>query len=461
MRRLMTLDDLYAYYVEQNKSMKFECKEDDEIIVSVQGNLSFAKDSSPTDGLYPVDLRLCFIGDNLNGSRIRKESMEQALPSAKNRPILGYIHKVDDVDQFYGHNMHLDGEGNVIYDEIPLGVITEEARLEYDEDMDREYAVSRGYIYEEYTKATEILQREQKCDTSVEIAVRSLSYDSDDKILVLDDFYFSGLTILGYDDNGAKVKPAMPGSNIKIEGFSEIDSFDLEDQNFNDINTARKEDNEMEENIVEITPNEVVEETEKSVQYSVKIGENVKDFSVSMSDVLYSLSQLVNETYANDGTYYSVDAYAENKELIMVDCWNGKAFKQGYKVKKDVYSLVGDRVPVKAVYVTADEEAKLDEMRANYSVFEEKLRKYEEEPQKMEILNSEEYAKVSETEEFVALKNDHFDMSIEDVHAKADQIILEYAKSGKLDFSVDKTVTSKQLPYIKKKTGRYGNLFNK
>ena len=40
------------------------------------GNLIFAKSDNDTDGLFPVNLQLAFIGDNLNGSRIPESGMK-------------------------------------------------------------------------------------------------------------------------------------------------------------------------------------------------------------------------------------------------------------------------------------------------------------------------------------------------------------------------------------------------
>lgn len=77
-----------------------------------------------------------------------------------------------------------------------------------------------GYIYEEYSKAAEILQREQQCAVSVELSIRELSYDAKQKYLNIEDFFFSGVTILGKTPDGETVKPGMAGSNVKLADFS-------------------------------------------------------------------------------------------------------------------------------------------------------------------------------------------------------------------------------------------------
>jgi hypothetical protein len=206
----------------------------------------------------------------------------------------------------------------------------------------------------------------------------------------------------------------------------------------------------------------------KKITHSVTYGEVTKAFSISLQDKIYALSTLVNDTYSEvDNAWYDVTVYDEEKYVVMKDWWNDKAFKQSYKVKKDVYSLVGDRVPVFAQYLTEDEIKKLDDMRANYSSISEKLEKYEAEPEKMQILNSEDYANIADTAEFVELKKEenHFDMSVEELKAECDKQLLAYAKGNKIEFAENeqkKSVGMKQFGQKKSgKTGRYGNLFKK
>lgn len=202
--------------------------------------------------------------------------------------------------------------------------------------------------------------------------------------------------------------------------------------------------------------------------YTVVIDDVEKTFAVSLVDKLNALSQLVNNTYSeSDNTYYDVDAYDDEKYVIMHDYWNNKHFRQSYSVKKDVYSLKGDRVEVFAQYLTADQIAKLDSMKADYASITEKLAKYEAEPAKMEILNSEDYANIAETAEFVELKKEenHFDMSVEEVKAECDRQLLEYAKGNKIEFAEDKQKKSVGMKLFANKnpktSGRYGNLFKK
>ena len=67
---------------------------------------------------------------------------------------------------------------------------------------------------------------------------------------------------------------------------------------------------------------------------------------------------------------------------------------------------------------------------------------------------------------FAELRDNHFDLSVEEVSAKADEILLAYAKGGSLNFSAEsekKTVGMTRLPIQTKgnKKSRYGSLFSK
>ena len=229
-KRLLYIEDLYDFYSNKYKrSTKFSAEKTGEpLVVQVHGRVNFDESDKNKDGLLPVHLQSCHTDLNVNGSNIESSVMEAALPSFSNRPILGYIHKVTTDEnpegqwEFYSHNMHEDENGDVVYDEYPIGIIPEScnAQLVYDEEKKKTYCEVDGYIFEEYSKAAEILQREEECSVSVELSIRELSYDAKQKFLNIEDFWFSGVTILGKTPQGNEVKPGMTGSNIKLADFS-------------------------------------------------------------------------------------------------------------------------------------------------------------------------------------------------------------------------------------------------
>ena len=238
-KRLLYIEDLYDFYSNKYKrSTKFSAEKTGEpLVVQVHGRVNFDESDKNKDGLLPVHLQSCHTDLNINGSNIDSSVMEAALPSFSNRPILGYIHKVTTDEnpegqwEFYSHNMHEDENGDVVYDEYPIGIIPEScnAQLVYDEEKKKTYCEVDGYIFEEYSKAAEILQREEECSVSVELSIRELSYDAKQKFLNIEDFWFSGVTILGKTPQGNEVKPGMTGSNIKLADFSSKNNSLFED----------------------------------------------------------------------------------------------------------------------------------------------------------------------------------------------------------------------------------------
>ena len=224
-KKILFLEDLYNFYSNNYKrSVHYSAEKTGKpIVAQMHANIKFDEEYNSKAGLTPVHLMSSHIGENLNGSYISEASMKQAMSSFANRPILGYIHSVDGQLEFYTHNMHEDADGNVVYDEKPIGVIPEScnAQLVYHEDSDKMYLEVDGYLYDEYSPATEILKREKECACSIELFINELSYDAKENHLNLDSFFIQGITILGKTPEGDDVRPGMEGANIKLKDFSE------------------------------------------------------------------------------------------------------------------------------------------------------------------------------------------------------------------------------------------------
>lgn len=479
-KRLLTLDDLCEYYSHRKKSMKFNSEESGEpIVVQVAGTLKFEDSSDLTTGLTPVRLQACHTERNLNRSSISYETMrDKLLPTFKNRPILGYIHDVDGVPQFYGHNAH-EEDGEIVYDEIAVGNIpeTNNAELVYDEENDRYNVMIDGYLYDEYSKATEIVKREEECPCSVEISIKSMSFDAKDHTLVIEDGYFSGVAILGYDDNGNKVQPGMAGSNVKLKDFSMsnnsilnelsndehsklIETLDNLNKTLSSLNINSKTNltikdfekgGNKKENMTKFE--ELLKKYNKTVDdvtfeyeglsddeliemFSVTFDEKDPDdpennpeskeepdndgnddnddkddkdtysktFELSHDDVRYALYQLLAPIEETLNEYYWIVSVYDDYFIYESCC--GNYYKQVYTKENDTIAFNGERQEVFAEFVTADEKAELEDMRANYSSISEKLAKYEEAEEiadKMTVFEDQAYSKYLETDEFKKL----------------------------------------------------------
>ena len=563
-KRLLYLEDLYDFYsTKYKRSTHFSSgKTGEPIVVQVHGKINFEESDKNKDGLLPVHLQACHTNLNVNNSNIEEPVMTSALPSFSNRPILGYIHKVvtdenpDGQWEFYGHNCH-EENGELVYDEVPIGIIPEScnAQLVYDKEKNKTYCEVDGYIFEEYSRAAEILQREGECAVSVELSIRELSYDGKLKCLNIEDFWFSGVTILGKNEYGDTIKPGMTGSNIKLADFSadnnslfakyenkmiefqerleklestcsniqlskeggndknmdkfnellekygktaeDID-FEYEDMTDEELESKFEEVfGKLEENSTSEPSNdegtddgdeseenpEVKEDnacggggsgtTKKkkknnSIECSYEVDGETKKFAVSLQEKIYAIQDLVNATYAEaDNTYYGVSVYEDY--VVMCDYWSGRYYKQSYTSENDNYSLTGDRVEVYAEFVTSDEQKELDAMRSNYASlkeFKETAEKNELHAKREEILNSEKYEAVSDTEAFKELVKNMDNYSLEELEKEAKIIFADNFNMETFAVHAEKAQKNSTVKVFanvnkSKKDSRYGNLFSK
>lgn len=205
------------------------------------------------------------------------------------------------------------------------------------------------------------------------------------------------------------------------------------------------------------------EDDAATITASLKVGD--KEFSLNLDDKRRAISDLVNMTYGEDGDYYFTTFFDEDAYVIMESWCTGDAYRQSVERTGDSYALVGDRVAVHSVWVTDEEQTQLDNMRNSYSDVLAKLQNYEDEPAKLDLLNSEAYNGIRDNKEFVKLMETeaHFELSVDEVKSKADSILLEAAKTNSLNFAEQNVQTTRKAFQFKsnKGSGRYGNMFNK
>lgn len=223
-KQILTLDNLYQFFVEQNKTVNFSSKESGKPIV-VTTNGFFETDETDMPGMLKLELKVCHTETNRNGSHISKENMEKAMPTLKYRPILAYIHELEDgTKDFFAHNIEIveneDGETEVIYTEKQVGCFTaDDPWLKYDKKKDKTYVHAYAVIPEGYTEAADIIRRKNGTKVSCELVINELSYNAKEKYLDLTDFYFGGTTLLGVDENGNEIGEGMLGARADISDF--------------------------------------------------------------------------------------------------------------------------------------------------------------------------------------------------------------------------------------------------
>lgn len=129
-----------------------------------------------------------------------------------------------------------------------------------------------------------------------------------------------------------------------------------------------------------------------------------KIFELSHEDVRSALYQLLAPIEETLNEYYWIMSVYDDYFIYESCC--GNYYKQAYTKENDTIAFDGERQEVFAEFVTADEKAELDDMRANYSSISEKLARYEEAEEiadKMTVFEDQAYSKYLETDEFKKL----------------------------------------------------------
>lgn len=392
--------------------------------------------------------------------------MEQALPSLKERPILADIVQLNDGSyDFFSHDFTIDeGSGEVLYEEFPIGVTqdTENAHLEYDEERDVYFVVVNGVIWEEYgNQAADIIRRKNGTKVSVELSISDLSFNSKEKYLEINDFYFSGITCLGTNPvTGKEIQEGMEGSRLDLSDFSEQNNSIFAGKEGGDP-VEENEEIQVEQFEDETKVEEISEPEESPTVYQLIMGEHTFEYDTSLNDVIAALNELVNIVYSDaDNDWYSVTVY--DNYLIMYGMWNGRAYKQSYSESEGVYTLTGDREEVYMNYLTKDEEAKLAEMRSNYDSlvqFKADTEAAALRAEKEAILSDEKYAVITNTEAFKALKSDMDKYDKEDLAIRAKALLGDYYSNFAAHEEPRKKVGIENNP-AKVEDKPYGNLFD-
>ena len=221
----ISIQDLLKFCTE-NSLYNYETKEKNGIRVSIPSTFAINNDEYD-DHYLPLGFMACHTEDNLNGSYIAEETMEAALPSFAEKPILAAFVEVEDENgektlDFNGHDMIVtqdklnNGTERVEYIEQIVGIIPKDnnIKLVEDESTGKKYVSVNGLVFREYTYAADILEKRGTVDVSVELNVKKFSFDAQKKMITIDEFTFFGVTLLG-----SHVNPGMAGAHASVQTF--------------------------------------------------------------------------------------------------------------------------------------------------------------------------------------------------------------------------------------------------
>lgn len=476
-----------------------------------------------SDQFLKLRLRVCHDGESPNKTYFTKETMAEANKSLEYIPLLAHVYTDENGKPVIGsHDMHIEenklkeGETRLIYDEAPIGVVPSLAHnnCTIEEYEGKNYTFVDCYLWRDYANYAEQLVEDAentKLSMEIDFPEEALSYDAANERYNISSYRYRGITLLN-ESLGTGMKDALAtttnfSANEDIKSkmiilmeelqkcLREYDTNDSDEKGGN-VNMENEEimkttveetvveetiTETMEETVEETVAEEVVEEaTEESTEEEVveeetsteefSEGENeplVCSFRISHDDTRYGLQSLLN-AMCDESHFYSVLAVYD-KYFYYCDYFSGDAFKQTYKVRKDVVSFSGDPEPVFTEFVTQAERDELEKLRKDYAElkeFKENIEASELKAKKTEILDKVEYECLADNADFAQLRAEIDKYSVEEISTKADLIFAAHMKST-MEFSAktDEVKKPKVLGFNldakkEKKKKAYGNLFD-
>lgn len=181
-----------------------------------------------------VRAKIVNVGRNHNDTSFSKESIEKAIPTLYNIPLIGIYSEIE--NDFKSHAKN-DLERKQTY---AIGTIPESCNAHFEKDlMGMEYLVADIVVWKEYFPEffNVIANNEEKeKQTTISMEIRLLDYEKVDGIFDITEFVFNGICLLGEN-----VRPGIPNAGLRVIRFEE-GKIDFEDNNL--YQNLLKESNE-------------------------------------------------------------------------------------------------------------------------------------------------------------------------------------------------------------------------
>lgn len=524
-KRLLYLEDLYSFYLEQGKSYNFDAKESG-YQLSVQIPASFeVKDEVKDDSLLFCKVKLMHSGENRNHSNVTDEALLKAGKTLAYKPILAnFMEYVDEetgetLKDFTSHDLIDNEDGTTTYFEKQIGCFTaDEPFYEVEDKTGHNFLYGYCAIPKEYTDACSIIKRKGGTKISVELAVNTMVWNNDTKVLDLTDVIIMGATCLGKNPQTLKdVSEGMENARLDIADFSAENNsvkFDKDEKMIELLGTLNERlsdfnkyysqkggktkmfeelltkynktvdditfdyeglsDDELEAKFKEafedvgtvdpVSTDEDAKETDKDTKEQFKAV--IRTYELCHDDIRTGLYQLLAPYEESSNTCYWISKVYDSY-FVYEDYATQKVYGQAYSKTDETVAFEGERYELFPEFLTLSEKTELEAMRSKYAEVVDKLEKYEaaeNEAKKTALLDSEEYASVKDTEEFAALIEKHDNITFEELQSKCDNILLNAVKTGSFKFAEGVTgkVSKKNIsnPSARAtKPSRYGKLF--
>jgi hypothetical protein len=376
---------------------------------------------------------ILYTGENRNGSYISKETVEEALPSLYNVPVIAEMLLKDNGEKDFGTHggrIVIDSSG-IKYEQttVPYGVVPESANPRWEMVDDKEYLVCEIILWSGRYDDLDVFLADGVRPQSMEIS--PLDFAEKDGLYEIKAFEFSALTILGSD-----VEPCF--EEARIETFTS--------------DTFEKEYREM---------------LDKFKQYAAQQIEKPQIFSLTMKEKLQLLQNSIEDERITDEddntisyTSYWVMDFDENFVYISIYSWSNDGSDKDYYVRgtysideennsatinKDSFETIIQK------WVTEAEAQEIEAARADYEALKAEIVPLRELQAKVKKNEREEHIKavLDEFSEQLAENEDYKNFRISAVEKDLDDEDIRkecYAILGKIKF--EHKTKNKEKPLV-------------
>lgn len=377
------------------------------------------------------------LGKNRNYSYFTKESVESALPSLYNIPVVAHIKKRSDGGWYVGSHdrqIVIDDDGITVNDlTLPFGLVPESCNPTFEEVIESDgtkvtYLVADILLwtgrYPDILDAKSQTDNQTYYNQSMEISVSAWQeLQEDKKYSDITQFNFSALCLLGRDLENPEYhsEPCFPSARVEPYQYSFGDKFkfelslmikELNKFNFNNDNhlNKEKEDKILNEKLellakYNLTIEQLnfsiedfaLEDLEKKLkEFSVK-SEEVPDtktsFSATYNQKREAIRNALDSVYVKnedgdivESTYYYLMDFSDEYVFVEKDHWTEDGnFEEthgrlpySFDEATMTATITGEWVDMFLMWLTADEKQSLETMRNEFETIKSDFDAYKE-----------------------------------------------------------------------------------
>jgi hypothetical protein len=384
-----------------------------------------------------VKIKIAYTGSNRNNSYISKEVFEKALPTIYNCPIIGEFIEISDKGIKYIHTTK------------PYGVINESSEITWEDVVEEDgtintYLCATGYLWTgRYEELESVIKNSKSQSMEIEINNGSFQTINGKQVYAIDDFVFSAFCILGDDVEPCFESAEVTAFNFNKDDFkaefskmlNELKQFSIQNQSSSEVDNINDSASkggmqvdklelvakynltveQLDFNIDEVAIEEL---EEKLKEFTNKVNKPEKTFSATYRQKREALQNALDPKIEKDDDgnityeeYLWVEDFDDTYVFVEKSVWTPDNYERKYgrftytfNEETITATITGEFEEMVLVWLTLEENQKLQEERNTTSAEFEKLKGEFEDYKNKYSTPNEEVARLQEFEKTTLAK---------------------------------------------------------